>query len=125
MESAPVLVRACVRTTCGCVFQFKLDGNEVGVDLVLIQLFLFSCVNHIVLIRGTQRHSENICSEDNLRSRIFGAFVVKCLACLPLLGIFEPPPPKWYDCPFLTDFYPKMVFSNFRETFFWLEFSKR
>ena len=29
---------------------------------------------------------ENICSEDDFRSRIFGAFVVKCLACLPLLG---------------------------------------
>ena len=30
--------------------------------------------------------SENICSEDDLRSRIFGTFVVKFLACLPLLG---------------------------------------
>ena len=29
---------------------------------------------------------ENICSEDDLRSRIFGAFVVKFLACPPLLG---------------------------------------
>ena len=29
---------------------------------------------------------ENICSEDDLGSRIFGAFVVKFLACLPLLG---------------------------------------
>ena len=29
---------------------------------------------------------ENICSEDDLRPRIFGAFVVKFLACLPLLG---------------------------------------
>ena len=29
---------------------------------------------------------ENICSEDDLRSRILGAFVVKFLACLPLLG---------------------------------------
>ena len=29
---------------------------------------------------------ENICSEDDLRSRSFGAFVVKFLACLPLLG---------------------------------------
>ena len=29
---------------------------------------------------------ENICSEDDFRSRIFGAFVVKFLACLPLLG---------------------------------------
>ena len=38
-------------------------------------------------IRGTQRHfSENICSEDDLRSRIFGTCVVKFLACLSLLG---------------------------------------
>jgi len=37
--------------------------------------------------RGTQRQfSENICSEDDSRSRIFGTFVVKFLACLPLLG---------------------------------------
>ena len=34
--------------------------------------------------RGTKR--QNICSEDDLRSRIFGTFVVKFLACLPLLG---------------------------------------
>ena len=37
--------------------------------------------------RGTQRQfSENICSEDDLRSRIFGTFVVKFLTCPPLLG---------------------------------------
>ena len=37
---------------------------------------------------GAPNHNfrENICSEDDLRSRIFGAFVVKFLACLPLLG---------------------------------------
>ena len=36
---------------------------------------------------GTQRQFlENICSEDDLRSRIFGTFVVKFVACLPLLG---------------------------------------
>ena len=29
---------------------------------------------------------DNISSEDDLRSRIFGKFVVKFLACLPLLG---------------------------------------
>ena len=29
---------------------------------------------------------KNICSEDDLRSRIFGTFVVKFLVCLPLLG---------------------------------------
>ena len=38
------------------------------------------------VVRATQRQvSENICSKDDLRSRIFGTFVVKCLACLPLL----------------------------------------
>ena len=38
-------------------------------------------------LRGTQRQFlENICSEDDLTSRIFGIFVVKFLACLPLLG---------------------------------------
>ena len=36
---------------------------------------------------GTQRQFlENFCSEDDLRSRIFETFVVKFLACLPLLG---------------------------------------
>ena len=36
---------------------------------------------------GTQRQfSENICWEDDLRSRIFGTFVVKFFGCLPLLG---------------------------------------
>ena len=29
---------------------------------------------------------KNICSEDDLRSRIFETFAVKFLACLPLLG---------------------------------------
>ena len=37
--------------------------------------------------RGTQRQfSENICSEDNMRSRILGTYVVKFIASLPLLG---------------------------------------
>ena len=43
-----------------------------------------------LLIRGTQRQfSENMCSEDDLRSRIFGTFVVKffCLSASP--RIFE------------------------------------
>ena len=39
--------------------------------------------------RGNQRQFlENICSEDDLRSRIFGTFVVKFLACLSP-SIFE------------------------------------
>ena len=37
--------------------------------------------------RGTQsQFSENICSEDDLRSRIFRTFDVRFLAFLPLLG---------------------------------------
>ena len=44
-----------------------------------------------IFFRGTQRQFlENICSEDDLRSRILGTFVVKFLARLPLLGFFEP-----------------------------------
>ena len=62
-------------------------------------------------LRDTQRQFlENICSEVNLISRIFGAFIVKFLACLPLLGFLTPPPrPQWYNWPFSTDFYPKKV----------------
>ena len=55
------------------------------------------------LNRGTQRQfSENICSEDDLRSRIFGTFFVKFLACLPLLGFRASK--NWCNCPFSTDF---------------------
>ena len=45
---------------------------------------------------------KNICSEDDLRSRIFEIFIVKFLACLPLLGFSNTQ--KWYICLFLTDF---------------------
>ena len=53
--------------------------------------------------QGTQRQffGKYICSEDDWRSRIFGAFIVKVLACLPLLGFSNI---SWYNCPFLTDF---------------------
>ena len=48
--------------------------------------FKFAQVDTRIIDRGTQRQfSENICSEDDLRSRIFGTFVVKFLACLLLL----------------------------------------
>ena len=41
-------------------------------------------------VRGTQRQFlGNICSEDDYISRIFGTFVVKFLACLPLLGFWN------------------------------------
>ena len=40
------------------------------------------------LIAGALNHNfrKNICSEDDLRSRIFGTFFVKFLVCLLLLG---------------------------------------
>ena len=44
----------------------------------------------LLLVKNTgapnDNFRENICSEDDLRSRIFGTFVVKFLACIPLLG---------------------------------------
>ena len=47
---------------------------------------------HVMLRSGAGRTGapndnfrKNICSEDDLRSRIFETFVVKFLACLPLL----------------------------------------
>ena len=49
---------------------------------------------------GTQRQFlESICSEDDLRSRIFGTFV-------------------GYNCPFLTDFFPKKGHLEFSGPFF-------
>ena len=46
--------------------------------------------NSCFIVRGTQlQFSENICSEADLRSRIFGTFAVKFLACLPLLGFLN------------------------------------
>ena len=42
---------------------------------------------HTTPLRGTQRQFwQNNCSEDDLRSTIFGIFFPKLLACLPLLG---------------------------------------
>ena len=68
-------------------------------------------------VRGTQRQFlENTCSEDDLNSRIFGTFVVKFLACLPLLGFS-----KWYNCPFLTDFLPSKGHLEFSGAFFLAE----
>ena len=44
-------------------------------------------INAYSINGGTQgQFLENICSEDDLRSRIFVTFVLRFLACLPLLG---------------------------------------
>ena len=66
-------------------------GGPVSFDDLLLltcdtQRFLLKALELEKCYRGTQRQfSENICSEDDLRSRIFGTFI-KFLACLPLLG---------------------------------------
>ena len=56
--------------------------------LLEFQWYLVAASDYLDLVyRGTQREfSENICSEDDLRSSMFGTFVLKFLACLPLLG---------------------------------------
>ena len=75
--------------------QIRFDSYGVrNSELIVSHISFRDCRVHI--ISGTQRQfSENICTEDDLRSRMFGTFVVKFHACLPLLG--------------LTDFYPKRV----------------
>ena len=59
-----------------------------------LHLTLVTC-GRLIAIKYTNHYSSGapndnfrkiICSEDNLRSRIFGSFSVKFLACLPLLG---------------------------------------
>ena len=79
----------------------------------------------VILFSGAPNGNfrENICSEDELRSRIFGAFVVKFLACLPLLGFSNIS--KWYNYPFLTYFDPKKGHLEFSGAFSWLKFSRR
>ena len=51
---------------------------------------IFICIKISRYAQGTGAPNDNfrtnICSEDDLRSRIFGTFVVKFIACLPLLG---------------------------------------
>ena len=70
--------------------------------------------------RGTQRQfSENICSEDDLRSRIFETFVVNFLFACHSQNFRTSK--KWYNCPFLTDFQPKKVTLEFSGAFFLAE----
>ena len=74
----------CKRENYGGCLCFILTNTIYTVaSLLAIEPPVAQCLER----RGTQRQfSENICSEDDLRSRIFGTFAVKFLACLPLLG---------------------------------------
>ena len=68
--------------------------SDVIVNLPCLDIGFVSQCRHAQMkavknphIRGTQRQfSENICSEDDFRSRIFETFVIKFLAFLPVLG---------------------------------------
>ena len=67
----PVLTHGAVRNVFALEIAMDRRANIVSTDV----------------LQGTQRQfSEKFCSEDDLRSRIFETFVVKFLACLPLLG---------------------------------------
>ena len=70
---------------------------------------------------GTQRQfSENICSEDDLRSRIFRTFVVNFLACLPLqLGFSNIL--KMVQLPIFNGFLPLIGHLKFSGAFFLAE----
>ena len=46
----------------------------------------FACHFCIINQGHPSQFSENICSEDDLRTRIFGTFCIKFLGCLPFLG---------------------------------------
>ena len=61
---------------------------QINPILVLFSRHLEARINKSsISFRGIRRKFlDNICSEDDLRPRIFGTFVVKFLACLPLLG---------------------------------------
>ena len=82
--------------------EIKVGGqwNKIFMTISGSTLHVFLCIfsgllDKIMLIqewferslRGTQRQfSENICSEDDLRSKIFETYFPKFLACLPLPG---------------------------------------
>ena len=72
---------------CGVV------GYQAKIPNFLAQKYQYALTANLLIIVMPQitgapngNFRENICSEDDLRSRIFGAFVAKFLACLPLLG---------------------------------------
>ena len=81
------------RMSTTSLFQFDSDSGGT-VARCFFQLIFLCAVRpcHLnawdnVGKQGAQRQFlENISSEDDLRSRVFGTFAVKFLACLPLLG---------------------------------------
>ena len=72
------VLRGCVTNRSeGLHGRLGLSCNELTVNVLKVRHFSGA---------PNDNFRENICSEDDLRSRIFGTFVVKFFACLPLLG---------------------------------------
>ena len=64
----------------------KIYGKNFDKNVIIMSFAVFEIVIPKISGAPNDNFRENICSEDDLRSRIFGTFVVKFLACLPLLG---------------------------------------
>ena len=80
-------IRSGLGDVCSRMAMRKKNCLEVKYSAVEYMFIVKQEISARAFIRGTQRQfSENICSEDDLRSRIFGTSVVKFLACLPILG---------------------------------------
>ena len=75
--------------------QFKVDRLQIILvaKKYIPQLFISRMpkMRAIPQLAGAPKDNfrKNICSDDDLRSRIFGTFVVKFLAWLPLLGFSD------------------------------------
>ena len=84
------LNRKAYARLCRALFWHKFEGATV-LPVRLLLLAQTKKLEQRVGVSGAPNDNflENICSEDDLRSRIFGPFVVKFLACLPLLGFWN------------------------------------
>ena len=79
-----ICLKYCLQLFHTCIF-LQLVTGFVSTYKYLIVRLTEVCVSPLKPGAPNGNFRENICSEDDLRSRIFGAFVVKFLACLPLL----------------------------------------
>ena len=61
-------------------------GSPIDEYLLLWCMIVSRFVSSFISGAPNDNFRENICSEDDLRTRIFGTFVLKFIACLPLLG---------------------------------------
>ena len=67
--------------------QLSTSTRRAIMNCIVMNTTVMVCFISPYNFRDTQRQFlENICSEDDLRSRIFGTFVFKFLACLHCLS---------------------------------------